>query len=217
MSKTKDIRDAVAAELLFDPLIDDANISVQSSGGDVTLDGTVTSYSQYLEAASAAQRVAGVKSVTDNLTVVPPATDFRDDASLSAAASNALLWAVNVPPDVTAIVTDGIVTLTGTVSFGSERSAAEVAVGGLIGLRGIDDQIVISYDADPGDVTVAVQDALDRNALVDDDSDIVVNTDGSTVTLSGEVDTWAEHDAVVEAAWMASGVYDVIDNLVIAD
>jgi osmotically-inducible protein OsmY len=31
------------------------------------------------------------------------------------------------------------------------------------------------------------------------------------------VDTWAEHDAVIEAAWMASGVYDVIDNLVIAD
>lgn len=28
-------------------------------------------------------------------------------------------------------------------------------------------------------------------------------------------DTWAEHDAALDAAWMASGVYDVIDNLVI--
>jgi osmotically-inducible protein OsmY len=33
------------------------------------------------------------------------------------------------------------------------------------------------------------------------------------VTLSGNVRTWAEHDAVVDAAWMAVGVYDVRDNL----
>ena len=40
-----------------------------------------------------------------------------------------------------------------------------------------------------------------------------VNTDRNTVTLSGNVRTWAEHDAVVDAAWMAVGVYDVGDNL----
>jgi osmotically-inducible protein OsmY len=40
-------------------------------------------------------------------------------------------------------------------------------------------------------------------------------TDANTVTLAGHVRTWAEHDAVIDAAWMASGVYDVVDNLVI--
>jgi osmotically-inducible protein OsmY len=35
------------------------------------------------------------------------------------------------------------------------------------------------------------------------------------VTLDGHVRTGAEHDAVVGAAWMASGVYEVVDNLVI--
>ncbi|MGO9784059.1 MAG: BON domain-containing protein [Streptosporangiaceae bacterium] len=38
---------------------------------------------------------------------------------------------------------------------------------------------------------------------------------GNTVTLSGHVRTWAEHDAVMDAAWMASGVYDVQDDLYI--
>ena len=38
---------------------------------------------------------------------------------------------------------------------------------------------------------------------------------GNTVTLSGHVRTWAEHDAVMDAAWMAAGVYDVQDDLYI--
>jgi hypothetical protein len=31
--------------------------------------------------------------------------------------------------------------------------------------------------------------------------------------LTGHVRTWAEHDAVINAAWMATGVYDVRDDL----
>jgi osmotically-inducible protein OsmY len=62
---------------------------------------------------------------------------------------------------------------------------------------------------------VLVQDALDRNALIADDSDILIDTADNTVTLAGKVRTWAEHDAVIDAAWMASGVYDVVDNLII--
>jgi len=65
------------------------------------------------------------------------------------------------------------------------------------------------------DVTAAVQDALDRNALIADDSDVVVDTSGNTVTLTGNVRTWAEHDAMVGAAWMTPGVYDVQDDLYI--
>ncbi len=33
--------------------------------------------------------------------------------------------------------------------------------------------------------------------------------------LTGHVANWAEHDAVVVAAWMASGVMDVVDELYI--
>jgi len=35
------------------------------------------------------------------------------------------------------------------------------------------------------------------------------------VTLTGHVRTWAEHDAAIGAAWMASGVADVRDDLAI--
>ena len=58
-----------------------------------------------------------------------------------------------------------------------------------------------------------VQNALDRNALIADDSDVSVDATGNTVTLSGHVRTRAEHDAVVSAAWMAGGVFKVRDEL----
>jgi osmotically-inducible protein OsmY len=99
------------------------------------------------------------------------------------------------------------------VSYGTERTAAEQAVTYPTGVRNVKDDIDISTDADPIDVTLNVQDALDCYALIPDDSDVVVDTSGNTVTLTGHVRTWAEHDAAIDAAWMATGFYDVLDQL----
>jgi len=213
MSQTKDIRDAVESELSYDPLVDDADISVKNINGDVALNGTVPSYPQYLEAAAAARRVAGVKNLQNHLEVVLPSGDYRDDALLTTTANDALTLNVTVPDGVEATAKDGNLTLTGTVSYGGERTAAEQAVTYLTGVRNVRDDIDISTDADPVDVTFNVQDALDRYALIPDDSDVVVDTSGNTVTLTGHVRTWAEHDAALDAAWMATGVYDVRDGL----
>ena len=84
---------------------------------------------------------------------------------------------------------------------------------GLTGVRNVKNEVEIWDDADPIAVTVRVQDALDRNALISDDSDVVVDTADNTVTLTGHVRTWAEHDAVFGAALMARGVDDINDEL----
>jgi osmotically-inducible protein OsmY len=55
--------------------------------------------------------------------------------------------------------------------------------------------------------------ALDRSALVPDGSDVSADTKDGIITLTGHVRTWAEHDAVIDAAQMAIGVIDVRDNL----
>jgi osmotically-inducible protein OsmY len=213
MSQTKEIRDGVARELSYDPAVDASDISVKNINGDVALNGTVPSYPQYLEAATAARRVGGVKKVQNHLEVMLPTRNYRDDAMLTTMANNALTLNVAVPEGVEATAENGNVTLTGTVGYGTERTAAEQAVTYLTGVRNVLDDIEISTDADQLDVTLNVQDALDRYALVPDDSDIAVDTGGNTVTLTGHVRTWAEHDAVINAAWMATGVYDVIDDL----
>jgi osmotically-inducible protein OsmY len=213
MGKTKDVRAAVEAELGFDPLVNSADIKVMNIMGNVTLAGTVPSYPQYLEAAAAARRVAGVTMVHNNLMVRLPESDYRDDVKLTTAANNALAANVTVPEQVEAIAFDGDITLTGTVSYLTERSAAEAAVAGLTGVRNVRNDIDISYAIDPVDVDLHVQQALDRSALVPDGSDVASDTKDGVITLTGHVRTWAEHDAVVGAAWMARGVIDVRDEL----
>jgi osmotically-inducible protein OsmY len=213
MGKTKDIRAAVEAELKFDPLVDETDVHVMNVNGDVALNGTVPSYPQYLEAAAATQRVSGVKNVHNHLEVVLPDTDYRDDAMLTTAANNALTLNITVPDGVEATASDGNLTLTGTVSFGAERTAAELAVAGLTGVRKVRDDIEISYDPDPVDVDLHIQEALARSALIPDDSDVKAAIDGSVITLTGHVRTWAEHDAVIGAAWMARGVSYIDDEL----
>jgi osmotically-inducible protein OsmY len=215
MSKTSDIRGAVQAELEFDPLVNTANVTVKNIEGDVALNGTVPSFPQYQEAAAAARRVSGVKQVHNHLMVQLPDADYRDDVQLATAANNALEWDVTVPDGIEATARDGNLTLTGVVAYGSQRPAAERAVWGLTGVRSVKDDIEVSYDADPLDVTLLVDDAIDRSALFADDSDVQVTITGNTVTLGGHVRTWAEHDAAVGAAWMASGVYAVIDDIAI--
>ena len=180
MGKTKDVRAAVEAELGFDPRIDAKNITVRNINGEVALSGTVPSYPQYLEAAAAARRVTGVTSVHNHLEVVLPPGDFRDDTMLTTAANVALERNITVPEGVEATAYDGDLTLTGTVAYGSERVAAESAVAGLTGVRHVRDDIDISYDADPVDVDLHVQEALERSALVADDSD--VKTDPKTAS-----------------------------------
>jgi osmotically-inducible protein OsmY len=213
MGKNTGIRQAVQAEFGHDALLDATDIIVKNINGDVALHGTVPSYRQYLEAAEAGWRVAGVSYVRNHLEVVLPPGDVRDDAVLTTAANDALAANVRVPTGVEATARNGNLTLTGMMQYASERAAAERAVSGLPGLRGIRNQIEVTFDLDLADVTQLVKEALERNASVPDDSDVVVSTNGSTVILTGHLQTKAERNAVVGAAWTGHGVEMVLDEL----
>lgn len=110
-------------ELIFDPLLDSSDIRVQNMGGDVAMNGTVPSYPDYLEAAAAARRVAGVAGVHNHLSVVLPPGDERDDPLLTATANNALELDITVSETVEAAAHNGYITPTGTVRYGYQRSA----------------------------------------------------------------------------------------------
>ena len=200
VGKTEEVRAAVEKELGFDPLVDSAHITVRNINGDVTLAGTVPSFPRYLEAAAAARRVARVTDVHNHLKVVLQDDDYRDDAQLTTAASNALAQNVTVPDSVEAIAEDGNVTLTGTVSSSVERATTAAAAAGLTGVRNVTDDIGISCDVDPVDVDRHVQEALERSALMPDGSAVTADIKDDIIRLVGHVRTFAEHDAVVAAA-----------------
>jgi osmotically-inducible protein OsmY len=212
----KDIREAVQKELEFDPLVDASGITVKNMNGDVALNGTVPAYPQYLQAAAAARRVQGVTRVHNHLMVDLPFATYRDDVLLTTDANNALAMNVSVPPgSVEASASEGNVWLTGMVGNRFERDAAENAVAGLTGVRGIADDIEIFSDIEAADVTDLVQDALFRYGLFPDESDVRVGASDGTVILTGHVSNWVEHGTVIDAAWRGVGVKNVRDDLVV--
>jgi osmotically-inducible protein OsmY len=211
MRKTRDIREAVERRLRHDPLIDTTDVVVRNIDGKVALTGTVPSYPQYLEADRAARRVAGVTDVHSHLEVVLPPGDHRDDATLTNAANNALAASASVPKGVSASAKDGNVTLAGMVRYGSQRTAAEAAVGGLTGVRNVRDEIEIAFDVDYARVKRLVVHALDSHGLPR--TAVAVDIRGTTVMLVGQVQTQDERDAVVDAAWQAPDVMAVVDEL----
>ena len=214
MRKAKDIREAVATGLAGDPLVDAASITVRNVNGDVALTGTVASYPQYLEAAEVAWRTPGVTNVRNQLEVRLPRQNYRDDAKLTTAANNALESSdVTALDGVEATAKSGNVTLTGMVKYRRHRADAEAAVSGLPGVRNIDDDIEFVFDVDPADVNQLIGKALDRQQVPADDRRVTASTDGNAVVLAGQVQTQAQHDAVVGAAWLGHGVMAVIDQL----
>jgi osmotically-inducible protein OsmY len=135
VKRSKNIPEAVQKELDFDPMIDAADISVANMNGVVALNGTVSSYPQYVQAVAAAKRVQGVTGVHNHLMVDLPYSSYRDDAMLTTAANNALATIVTAPGAVEATATDGDIWLTGRLANRFERDAAEQAVARLTGVR----------------------------------------------------------------------------------
>src|SRR5260370_35777461 len=97
MATTKDVREAVRAELDFDPLVEAADITFKNMTGDVALNGTVPNHPQYLEAAAAARRDAGGTSVHNHLGAFLPAAHDRGNAMLTTAASHARMTTITAP------------------------------------------------------------------------------------------------------------------------
>lgn len=150
MGGADDIRDAVEDQLTFDPDVDaaESDITVQTMNGEATLNGTVPSYPQYLAAEAAARRVARVNDVHNQLEVVLPPGDYRDDHTLTSTANDALTLTGTVRVGVEATAANGNIILTGTVRDRSERAAAELLVAGLTGVRSVKNNVQIRAGAD---------------------------------------------------------------------
>ena len=209
-----DIQQDVLRELAWDTRLKATAIGVAVDQGIVTLTGTVGSYAARMGAQDAAHRVEGVLDVANDLEVKLPGDATRTDTEIAQAVRQALEWDVLVPDErIQSTVSNGWVTLRGTVDYATERQDAERAVRHLAGVRGVTNGIfVIPPTLSAPQIAAEITGALERRAERAAKR-IQVEIQDGTVTLRGPVHSWAERDAVVGAARFTPGVRGVDAHL----
>lgn len=216
MKGDKDLQHDIMEDLRWDPSIDASKIGVAASDGVVTLTGAVPSYFQKQTAERITKRVAGVRAVANDIDVQLPTAVQKTDAGIATTALNALKWSASVPDErLTISVSKGWVTLEGNVEWNYQREAAEKAVEELIGVKGVTNRISVSPHITSREVKSEIKAALHRYAELES-RNIEVEAADNTITLRGSVRSWAERKEAENAAWMAPGVTQVKNEIVVS-
>jgi len=145
MLTTTALEDEVRTSLVGDPRITDpSEIAVAAEDGTVTLRGTVGSFKQRRAAVNDARAIDQEYDVRDELSVRLLDEWAREDADIRGIALQILMWDVEVPAEsVDVEVSDGWVTLKGTVGYQYESDAAFEDVASLAGVVGVTNNIKV--------------------------------------------------------------------------
>jgi osmotically-inducible protein OsmY len=110
------------------------------------------------------------------------------------------------------------VALEGTVDWRFQKQIAEEAVRFLGGVRGISNEIEVMPEVkpkiSPEQVRTRIEDALRRSAEVDSRR-IRVEISANTVSLYGNVHSWAEKEEAERAAGASPGVTKVENHITV--
>lgn len=213
MKTDRQLKQDVEEELEYDPAVDIADIGVEVNDRIVTLSGHPTSYAEKLAAEQAVQRVSGVKAVVIEMEVRLPQTDIHTDEDTASAVRSMLRWMVGLSEEAVKVqVEKGWVTLRGDLPSAHLSHLAERTVGHMRGVAGVSNLIDVRAGHSQQDLAEKISRALQRHAEREAKHIDIKVRDG-TVTLTGKVGSLAERAAVRGAAWAASGVHAVIDDL----
>jgi len=216
MKTDSQLQSDVMAELKWNDSINATKIGVEVDNGIVTLSGNVDNYAQKWSAERAAQKVSGVKALAVDINVVLTVLSKKSDSDIARTVENVLEWTTNWPKShIKVMVENGWITLSGELDYEYQRELASSAVRHLMGVTGVSNQIKIKQALSTSNVKADIKAALKRRALTDAE-EIMVTVDGGTVTITGVVHSWSEHDMVSDSVWNTTGVTDVNDNISVA-
>lgn len=213
-----ELRAAVDDELAWDPRIDEARVAVTVRCGVVTLRGSVTSYPQKRAAGADAGRVLGFAGVDDALEVDLPQASRRSDAELRAAVEATLATNCELGSSTVEVrAEDGWITLTGRVTWHYQRIAADRLAACTVGVYGVttDIELIPRAAIEPGLRTTLLQAVSRTTHTRGMDVSVGVSLDG-VVTLHGVTPSLRDRDRIVDAAWCAPGVVQVVNDIQLA-
>ena len=211
----RDLQQNIQNALDWEPSVEATDIGVSVDNGVATLRGDVQSFAEKEAAERVTLRVYGVRAIANDLNVRIPTSAERSDSDIAQAALNALRWHTSVPEkNLTVVVRNGWITLSGAVDWQFQKDAAARAVRDLTGVRGVTDGAVIRPSLKAGDVRDKIEAAFRRSAEIDARR-VNVTVQDSKIVLSGNVRSFAERREAEKAAWAAPGVVQVDDRLTV--
>jgi osmotically-inducible protein OsmY len=215
MKNNQELQTDVQNAIKWEPLLHAAEIGVTAKDGVVSLTGVVDSYAKKMEAENAAKRVIGVKAIVEKIEVKFQNSWSKTNLEIANEIITALQSNWTVPKDkVTVKVEDGWVTLEGELPWNYQKEAAKNAVNYLSGVKGVTNNIKIKAENKNTIEKLEVENAIARSWAIDN-SEIKVAVSGTTVTLSGTVNSWYEKEEAARIAWKTNGIWHVNNELVV--
>lgn len=199
----------------WEPLLHAAEIGVTAIDGVVSLSGEVDNYLKKMEAENAAKKVVGVKALVENIEVKFPGTWTKSNLDIANEVITSLKANTSIPNEkVTVKVEDGWVTLAGELPWNYQKDAAKHAVISLTGIKGVFNNIQIKAESKDVVEQREVKAAIERNRTIDS-KDLAISVSGTTVTLSGTVDSWYQKEEAGRIAWNTPGIWHVNNELAV--
>lgn len=214
MRSDRELRRDVERAIEADRSVGEAHLSETVEDGVVTLTGQASSFGQKFNAGRAAERVAGVRAVANEVEVSGSAPG--DDADIAKAAADAIKWNASLPDDRVMVEVDhGWVTLSGEVTYAYQRRAAEEGARYLGGVRGVSNLITVRPHTTAEELQKKIEDAFVRHAALDARR-ITVTAEHGHVVLEGIVHSYAERREAEWTAWDGPGVQSVTNHLTVS-
>ncbi len=192
MRTDSETRKDVEDELRLDPDIDATHVAVAVHNGGVTLTGVMHSWLQKTQAGRDAMRVVGPLGVANDIQVRLPHINTRPDPEIVRDAAEKLQNELPYSSQfIKGTAMEGWLTLEGALEWNYQRERAEKAVGGVRGVIGTTNEVVLKPRIPASDIKCKIEDALQRRAELDAEG-ITVEAMGSKATLRGCVRSWAD-------------------------
>lgn len=222
-----EIESAVRSRIANSAFIDSGKIEVTVRKGVVRLAGEVNSESERYEAELMAGEVVGVRDVQSFLATNDD--EERDDPQILRDVTATLRRDVHLARlPIEVAVTQGEVTLSGSVGRAYEKTLAESRARWVNGVSAVHNQLLVEWWGDGGERVIAAPEprtdaALSSTVIAQlqqdgriDAANITLATDRGRVILRGRVSSLLQKRIAEEDAWNVAGVGWVANEITVA-
>jgi len=143
----------------------------------------------------------------------------KTDAAIQEDVVREMKWDTRLEPsEIGVTVTDGVVTLVGTVGSWGERHAAQEAAHAVQGVLDVANDIRVqrfgTHVRPDTEIAAAVRAALQWDVFVPEQRIRTTVTDGR-VTLEGDVESWKQREAAEAAIRNLSGIHSIVNDIAV--